>query len=188
MEEEEGGGGMEEGWRGEGCLVFFLSTLLFLFLLLCCLPLLHLNGLLYLYFTLFLILSLFYLLFPLLFLLFFICLLSPLPLLLLLLLLLLFIHHLFHRILKTLLTDVIHRAISRSHPKLLLRRTESVAERMLTNWLGFCLHGYITVCVVTSTQINAFSTLLSFFVSLLLFSFFITAHLLSSSSSYSSFL
>ena len=80
------------------------------------------------------------------------------------------------RILKTLLTDVIHRAISRSHPKLLLRRTESVAERMLTNWLGFCLHGYITVCVVASTLNNAFSTLLSFFVSLLLFPFFITAH------------
>ena len=80
------------------------------------------------------------------------------------------------RILKTLLTDVIHRAISRSHPKLLLRRTESVAERMLTNWLGFCLHGYITVCVVASTLNNAFSILLSFFVSLLLFPFFITAH------------
>ena len=35
--------------------------------------------------------------------------------------------------------------MTQSYPKLLLRRTESVAERMLTNWLTFCLHGYIMV-------------------------------------------
>ena len=46
-----------------------------------------------------------------------------------------------------LLSDLIHRAIAKS-PKLLLRRTESVAEKMLTNWLAFCLHGYIVVGVV----------------------------------------
>ena len=50
-----------------------------------------------------------------------------------------------HRILKMLLHDLITKAISKSSPKLLLRRTESVAEKMLTNWLAFCLHGYIVV-------------------------------------------
>ena len=35
--------------------------------------------------------------------------------------------------------------MTQSYPKLLLRRTESVAERILTNWLTFCLHGYIMV-------------------------------------------
>jgi plexin A len=46
-------------------------------------------------------------------------------------------------ILKTLLYDLITKAINKSSPKLLLRRTESVAEKMLTNWLHFCLHEYI---------------------------------------------
>ena len=44
-----------------------------------------------------------------------------------------------------LMSDLITKAISKSSPKLLLRRTESVAEKMLTNWLAFCLHGYIVV-------------------------------------------
>ena len=49
------------------------------------------------------------------------------------------------RILKSLLSELIRRTVSQSYPKLLLRRTESVAERMLTNWLAICLHGYIMV-------------------------------------------
>lgn len=60
------------------------------------------------------------------------------------------------RILKTLLSDLIHRAISKSNPKLLLRRTESVAEKMLTNWLAFCLHGYIVVSSPTSYHCGMF--------------------------------
>ena len=32
-----------------------------------------------------------------------------------------------------------------SHPKLMLRRTESVAEKMLANWLAFLLYPYLLV-------------------------------------------
>ena len=46
-------------------------------------------------------------------------------------------------ILKRLLSILIRRSIGKSHPKLLLRRTESVAEKLLTNWLAFCLHQHI---------------------------------------------
>ena len=49
------------------------------------------------------------------------------------------------RVLRALLSELIRRTVTQSYPKLLLRRTESVAERMLTNWLTFCLHGYIMV-------------------------------------------
>ena len=42
--------------------------------------------------------------------------------------------------------DITELTVTQSYPKLLLR-TESVAERMLTNWLTFCLHGYIMVSV-----------------------------------------
>ena len=51
------------------------------------------------------------------------------------------------RVLRALLSELIRRTVTQSYPKLLLRRTESVAERMLTNWLTFCLHGYIMVSV-----------------------------------------
>ena len=60
------------------------------------------------------------------------------------------------RILKTLLSDLIHRAISKSNPKLLLRRTESVAEKMLTNWLAFCLHGYIVVSISHTSTLSLY--------------------------------
>jgi plexin A len=46
-------------------------------------------------------------------------------------------------ILKRLLSILIRRSIGKSHPKLLLRRTESVAEKLLTNWLAFCLHQHV---------------------------------------------
>lgn len=46
-------------------------------------------------------------------------------------------------ILKQLLTLLIRKSLGKSHPKLLLRRTESVAEKFLTNWLTFCLHRHI---------------------------------------------
>lgn len=48
-------------------------------------------------------------------------------------------------VLKKLLTQLIRKTVSNSIPKLLLRRTESIAEKMLTNWLAFCLQGYIMV-------------------------------------------
>ncbi|KAG9510737.1 Plexin-A1, partial [Fragariocoptes setiger] len=47
-------------------------------------------------------------------------------------------------ILKTLLADLIEKNMeSRSHPKLLLRRTESVAEKMLSSWFTFLLYKFL---------------------------------------------
>jgi len=50
-------------------------------------------------------------------------------------------------ILKTLLADLIEKSVEgRSHPKLFLRRTESVAEKMLTNWFTFLLYKFLREC------------------------------------------
>lgn len=50
------------------------------------------------------------------------------------------------RILEHLLSDLIRKNMeSRNHPKLLLRRTESVAEKMLTHWFSILLHGFVVV-------------------------------------------
>uniref|UniRef100_A0A3B1K773 Plexin A2 n=1 Tax=Astyanax mexicanus TaxID=7994 RepID=A0A3B1K773_ASTMX len=47
-------------------------------------------------------------------------------------------------LLKQLLSDLILKNMeSKNHPKLLLRRTESVAEKMLTNWFAFLLHKFL---------------------------------------------
>ncbi|KAH7645133.1 plexin-a-like protein [Dermatophagoides farinae] len=50
-------------------------------------------------------------------------------------------------ILKTLLADLIEKCIDgKSHPKLLLRRTESVAEKMLSSWFTFLLYKFLKEC------------------------------------------
>jgi plexin A len=50
-------------------------------------------------------------------------------------------------ILKTLLADLIEKCIDgKSHPKLLLRRTESVAEKMLSAWFTFLLYKFLKEC------------------------------------------
>lgn len=59
-------------------------------------------------------------------------------------------------ILKTLLSDLIEKSVTggsgpsggagKGHPRLLLRRTESVAEKMLTNWFTFLLHKFLREC------------------------------------------
>jgi len=50
-------------------------------------------------------------------------------------------------ILKTLLADLIERCMEgKSHPKLLLRRTESVAEKMLSAWFTFLLYKFLHEC------------------------------------------
>ncbi|XP_047126643.1 plexin A3 isoform X2 [Hydra vulgaris] len=46
-------------------------------------------------------------------------------------------------ILTMLLLDLIQKAGNGKHPKLLLRRTESVAEKLLTNWLAYTLHDFL---------------------------------------------
>lgn len=50
-----------------------------------------------------------------------------------------------HRVLEALLGDLIRRSLSntKNHPKLLLRRTESVAEKLLTNWFCVTLYPYM---------------------------------------------
>uniref|UniRef100_A0A8C0U6H3 Plexin A4 n=1 Tax=Cyanistes caeruleus TaxID=156563 RepID=A0A8C0U6H3_CYACU len=49
-------------------------------------------------------------------------------------------------VLKQLLADLIDKNLeSKNHPKLLLRRTESVAEKMLTNWFTFLLYKFLKV-------------------------------------------
>ena len=48
-------------------------------------------------------------------------------------------------ILKMLLSDLIRSGVGSSKPELLLLRTETVAERLLTNWLSVCLHQYLEV-------------------------------------------
>lgn len=35
---------------------------------------------------------------------------------------------------------------SNANPKLLLRRTESIVEKLLTNWMSICLYGFLRVC------------------------------------------
>ncbi|XP_067122896.1 plexin-A2-like [Centruroides vittatus] len=50
-------------------------------------------------------------------------------------------------ILKTLLAELIEKCIEgKSHPKLLLRRTESVAEKMLSSWFTFLLYKFLKEC------------------------------------------
>ncbi|XP_060040706.1 plexin-A2 [Erinaceus europaeus] len=50
-------------------------------------------------------------------------------------------------VLKQLLADLIAKNLeNKNHPKLLLRRTESVAEKMLTNWFAFLLHKFLKEC------------------------------------------
>ncbi|XP_063102683.1 plexin-A3 isoform X5 [Cavia porcellus] len=50
-------------------------------------------------------------------------------------------------LLKQLLADLIEKNLeSKNHPKLLLRRTESVAEKMLTNWFTLLLHKFLKEC------------------------------------------
>ncbi|KAK3744735.1 hypothetical protein RRG08_062381 [Elysia crispata] len=46
-------------------------------------------------------------------------------------------------ILKCLLVDLVKKSVEDRHPKLMLRRSESVVEKLLTNWLSVCLYDYL---------------------------------------------
>ncbi|KAL4225917.1 hypothetical protein ACF0H5_013905 [Mactra antiquata] len=46
-------------------------------------------------------------------------------------------------ILKALLNELVEKSVLGKHPKLMLRRTESVVEKMLTNWLSLCMYKYL---------------------------------------------
>ncbi|KAG7268003.1 hypothetical protein CRUP_022440 [Coryphaenoides rupestris] len=51
-------------------------------------------------------------------------------------------------IMKDLLVDLIDASASKN-PKLMLRRTESVVEKMLTNWMSICMYSYLKVGLET---------------------------------------
>lgn len=57
------------------------------------------------------------------------------------------------RILKALLGELIDRSVENKHPKLMLRRTESVVEKLLTNWLSIAMYGYVKVRVIVLTNV-----------------------------------
>ncbi|KAG8187056.1 hypothetical protein JTE90_019266 [Oedothorax gibbosus] len=46
-------------------------------------------------------------------------------------------------ILKELLLRLVDKYINTKHPQLMLRRTESVVEKMLSNWMALCMYNYI---------------------------------------------
>lgn len=46
-------------------------------------------------------------------------------------------------ILKSLLLRLIERAVHQKHPQLMLRRTDSVVEKMLTNYMALCMYDYL---------------------------------------------
>ncbi|CAH0562365.1 unnamed protein product [Brassicogethes aeneus] len=46
-------------------------------------------------------------------------------------------------ILKSLLLRLIDKSVNTKHPQLMLRRTESVVEKMLTNWMALCMYHYL---------------------------------------------
>ncbi|XP_037578148.1 plexin-B isoform X1 [Dermacentor silvarum] len=46
-------------------------------------------------------------------------------------------------VLRTLLLQLIEKSVSSKHPQLMLRRTESVVEKMLTNWLALSMYDYL---------------------------------------------
>lgn len=49
----------------------------------------------------------------------------------------------FSEVLRLLLLRQIDRALRSRHPQLMLRRTETVVEKLLTNWLALCMHGHL---------------------------------------------
>ena len=46
-------------------------------------------------------------------------------------------------ILSKLLLRLIDKSVNNKHPQLMLRRTESVVEKMLTNWMALCMYNYL---------------------------------------------
>ena len=46
-------------------------------------------------------------------------------------------------ILQSLLHRLINKSVGTKHPQLMLRRTETVVEKMLSNWMALCLYNYL---------------------------------------------
>uniref|UniRef100_A0A7N9AMD8 Plexin B3 n=1 Tax=Mastacembelus armatus TaxID=205130 RepID=A0A7N9AMD8_9TELE len=50
----------------------------------------------------------------------------------------------FTEVMKSLLQDLVQQYVAKN-PKLMLRRTETVVEKMLTNWMSICLYSFLKV-------------------------------------------
>lgn len=48
-------------------------------------------------------------------------------------------------VLRLLLLKLVDKSVASKHPQLMLRRTETVVEKMLTNWLALCMYDYLKV-------------------------------------------
>ncbi|XP_076035062.1 plexin-B-like isoform X2 [Oratosquilla oratoria] len=46
-------------------------------------------------------------------------------------------------VLRLLLLRLVNKSVGSKHPQLMLRRTESVVEKMLTNWMALCMYTYL---------------------------------------------
>ncbi|XP_042222498.1 plexin-B-like isoform X5 [Homarus americanus] len=46
-------------------------------------------------------------------------------------------------VMRCLMLRLVSNAAATKHPQLMLRRTESVVEKMLTNWMALCMYGYL---------------------------------------------
>lgn len=53
---------------------------------------------------------------------------------------------------------------SNAQPKLLLRRTESIVEKLLTNWMSICLYGFLRVSPYFQVLVCPSAPLLSFLI------------------------
>ncbi|KTG46644.1 hypothetical protein cypCar_00009527 [Cyprinus carpio] len=62
----------------------------------------------------------------------------------------------FTDVMKTLLGDLVQQYVAKN-PKLMLRRTETVVEKMLTNWMSICLYSFLktlTVLVKSGVEVQ----------------------------------
>jgi len=46
-------------------------------------------------------------------------------------------------ILQSLLHKLINKSVGSKHPQVMLRRTETVVEKMLSNWMALCMYNYL---------------------------------------------
>jgi len=46
-------------------------------------------------------------------------------------------------ILRTLVLQLVEKSVTSRYPQLMLRRTESIVEKMLTNWLALTMYDYL---------------------------------------------
>lgn len=62
-------------------------------------------------------------------------------------------------VMEVLLRDLMQQR-GATQPKLLLRRTESIVEKLLSNWMSICLYGFLRVSLTTpSTPLPTFSNI-----------------------------